>query len=637
MVSIRVYFTILILICVVFVMFMFVGVSSNMLSDPTKSQSSGSVDINYSDTLTAASLNLNADLSQSQETGQTVTDRDKKLHVAIISGSDEALTTILIEWCVYNKYLYQVYYDLPDPEEVKVYGLLLFGDVIPSPADTIRLAAYADLGITMIFTRLPDYIMLSENKNLATFYGISTPVEARITAQGIKIFSDFMMNKERIYHAGDYFGMTDDTAIEVPYYLLDSGYEVYAVGLLDQQAELGIADKDLPPLLWRNVTGNSLVFVINSNLFDGVSLPGILTGFMAHAFDCYLYPIVNAQTISLLNYPYFSDENDETMKKVYSRNTAGVARDLLWPNIVQILKNYGTSYNFFAAPRLDYLNTSIQENDSLDFYLREIEKLPGDMGLSLDQISGTTLEEKLLEDSLYFQKYLPDYNFSALYAGEFDLNQVKSNLNHPFLKKVGLVLSEYKDGDPLIEFLNNQVLSVKFTLNGYRHETMDDLRLICIENALGMSNVKVDFKNVFFPEDSADEWNQLSLMWSRGDTYFNDYAALDKVSISEMEKRIRRYLALDYSYENNKNKIALRIDHFDQEAYFILFTYHKRIDHIENGSATEISDTAFLIKATAPDVTIHLKEMNFLEKPRNNKMIPSVVSAPEEADTKNLN
>lgn len=624
MVSIRNYFTIFILMIMVFVMFMFIGVSSNILSDTsTNTKEMDTTGINITNTISADSLNLDTSAVLPGK-GREVLDKKQKMHIAIISSTTgDTHSQVLIEWCVYNKYLYKVFNSLPEKEEMAEYDTVLFGDYEITSKDTENLYSYADEGKTMIFTQLPEYRVLSGDKELAAFFGIKAGIAENVTADGIKIFSNFMISKERIYNKGDYFGEKDDSEVSVPYYSLAAGYEVYAVGILKNQAELKTQDKDLPPLLWRTTTRNSFVCVVNSDIFDGMSVLGVLTGFMAHLSEYYIYPIVNAQTISLLSYPYFSNENNEVMNQLYSRTSEAVSRDLLWPNIIQILKKYGGSYSFFAAPQLNYLEDAASKEDYLVFYLREIGKLSGDMGLSLGQVSDVDLEEMIASNESFFREYLPDYHFTALYTAGFNTGEMENVLNSDFLKNVSLVMSDYKEGDNLLSFLNGDVLSVKYNLDGYQHETMDDLRMSCIENALGMCNMEVDFKRVLYPESSSDEWNNLSLKWSRGNTYFSDYSMLDIVPVYEMEKRVRRFLALDYTCEYRQEDINIQIDHFEEEAYFILNTSNKSIASVENGTAEKISDTSYLIKATGAEVKLHMTDENILDMPQNNKLIPS--------------
>ncbi len=628
MVSIRNYFTIFILMVMIFVMFMFAGVSSNLLSDTsTNSQAQDKIDLDVENSITADSLNLSIRTSGQSGSGREAFAPEKKQYVAILAeAAGDSKVQVLIEWCVYNKYMYEVFNAMPAAEIMENYDIVLFGDYAVTAEDTQLLYSYAGMGKTMIFTQLPAYRDLSANRRLSSFFGIQKEVEETVTADGIKVFAGFMMNKERIYQKGDYFGDEDDTQITVPYYSLSPGYEVYAVGILNNQDELEIEDKDLPPLLWRTTAGKSFVYVINSDIFNDMSMLGVLTGFMSHLGEFYVYPIVNAQTISLIDYPYFSDENSETLQEMYSRTSEAVARDLLWPNIIQILKNYGGSYSFFAAPQLDYKDEVGAKENYIRFYLREIGKLPGNMGLSLGQVSDSGLEDIITENSIFFKNNLPDYKFTALYAADFSTKEIENNLNNELLQNISLIMSDYKDGDNLLGFIDENVLSVKFNLDGYQHETRDNLRMNSIENALGMCNVKVDIGRVLYPRNDSDEWNNLSLKWSKGDTYFKDFSMLDMVPVYELEKRVKRFLTLDYTCEYGQNDVRIQIDHFDEEAYFILSTNNRTIERIENGTAEKISDTLYLIKASEAEVRIQMLEDNVLQKPKNNKRI---LSTPE--------
>ena len=630
MISKRIYFTIVILMLMVFVMFMFAQVSATILSDASENnRGKETIGINHKDILTADSFNLDY-RPESKDTVKGDADMEGRRKVAVLSGkADDQGAKLLIQWCVYQKYFYKLYTAWPEKEELEDYDVILFGNYDISAGDYKFLYSYAELGKTMIFTQLPDYQVIRADKDLADFYGIESGLQEQVTADGIRIFPEFMIGEERNYLKGDFYGNQDDTAVTIPYYKLRAGYEVYAIGVLDSREELGIKYKELPPLLWRTKTDQAFVFVVNSEIFQGLSMLGVLTAFMTHESELYLYPIVNAQTISILNYPYFSDENSETMQQLYSRTSEAVARDLLWPNIVQILKNYGSSYSFFAAPQFDYSDEVGPKGDDIEFYLREIGKLPGDMGLSLERVTGTGLMDIISTDQLFFDKAVPDYDFTALYTAKFSDDEVLQGLQHDFLKDISLVMSDYNEGDNFIGMINDDVLSVKFNLDGFQHETRDDLRMSFMENALGVCNVKVDMGRVFYPEDNTDEWNYLSMLWSKGDTYFKSFSKLDMVSIYEMEKRIRRFLALDYAYEYDENQVQIRIKQFDKEAYFILRANSKSIDKVENGTAEEIATDTYLIKATDENVKLYLLEENVLKKPRNNKIITIY---PEEAD-----
>ena len=201
----------------------------------------------------------------------------------------------------------------------------------------------------------------------------------------------------------------------------------------------------------------------------------------------------------------------------------------MWPDIIQVLMNYGESYNFFAASQLDYSKNLDSDENNIDFYLNEISKLPGVMGLSLGQVSNIDINDVIEKNNQFYKKHMPNYKFDALFIEDYVFDASNNIFEHDILKDVSLLMSDYKAGDKLIDYIDNNVLSIKYNLNGYQHETMDNLRMYCIENALGMTNMKVDVKEVFFPKDDTDEWNELLIEWSKGDTYFNDFSKFDMI------------------------------------------------------------------------------------------------------------
>ena len=618
MISRRNYLAIVMLIITIFIMCMIVGRSNDfIINNFIKIKASDKFNLDNSALLTAKKLNIENIINDNVN----ILMKNKKRAAIISENERDTLTGLITEWCVYNKYLYKIYTNLPAKDEIDDYSLIIFGDFDFTKSDKKILYEFADLGKSMIVTKLPDYQAIRLDKDLAGFFGIDKVLANEVKADGIKIFSQFMINGERIYEKGDYFGSEDDTRIYVPHFKLSPGYEVYAVGLIDDYDELGMDHIDLPPLLWRTKTRNSFVFVVGSDVFRRTPLIGILTGFMANESDVYLYPVINAQTISLVDFPYLSDENNKTLMSLYTRSSKDLARDILWPNIVQILKNYGGSYNFFAASQLDYLDIVEPKTENLKFYIKEIQKLAGNLGLSLSQVSDLDIKDVLDINLSYYSQNLTDKKFTSLYLGSFNENDFLSNSDHELLKDITLVMSDYNEGDRLLDLINEDVLSVKFNLYGYRHETMDDILMITIENALGLCNMKVDIGRVIFPNDKFDEWNNLSLIWSKGDTYFNEFSVFDMVSVSEMEKRIRRFLALDYTYEYDNNKIDVNISNFDKEAYFILSVYDKNIDSVENGTFKKIRENKYLIKATDDNLHIKLKEEKILGKPKNNRSI----------------
>lgn len=600
------YFTILLLVISMFIMLMLTSYGIQYSGDVGISKSEEMV-IGYKDTINETHLDLA--YTQIPTAGKT--------KVAIVDNREDE-NMVFKEFCIYNKYLYKVFNYLPGMDEINGFDLIIFGNF---DIEIEKLREYSLSGITMFFAELPDYSEIDSQPDLAHFFGIDVGVEEEIHTDGFKIYQDFMIGSERIYQKNDYFGKDDDTDIKVPYYSLLPGYEIYGVGILNNQIELGIKDEKLPPLLWKTRTDNSFIFVVNSDIFHESSLLGILTGFKTKEKDFHIYPIVNAQTISVINFPYLSNEREEEIRKTYGRSTQALVRDLLFPNITQVLKYYGESNNFFFAPKLNYDSKEFS-NEDFDFFINEINKLSGDIGISFSQKSYVEMESILNANKFFFDENLPGYKFKNMYLGEFSKEELRKVLKKKFLSNIQLVMANYSKEEYLLSYIDEKTLSVNFNLNGFEHETIDDLRMISIENALGMCNMRVDLSKVFYPESSEEQWNSLSLDWSKGRTYFNDFKNFDFLSIDDLAERVRRFLSLDYIYTYDKDSLELSIDNFDEEAFFIISAYAKTIESSVNAEFEKVSKDTYLIKATNKDVSIQFKELGVLRTPRNNKLIP---------------
>ena len=276
----RILFSILLIFLVLFLLFMFSALSSNMLTKPgTNSRDQAATAQTAGPALMQDAFALNGDTAQASQ-AQTLAAANP---LAVLVGTAESELNVFKEWCVYNKYAYTVYQTWPDADALTGASVLLCGRMQYSAETAQTLQSYAQTGVPLVFTRLPEYAALAANPALADCFGIAKCVDPAREVDGLKLFADFFLSKERIYEAGDFYGDLDDTQTPVPYYTLRTGYEGYMVGLLNDQEALGIPNEELPTLLWRTVTGNSQVFAVNTDLFDGERMLGVITAFLSAA------------------------------------------------------------------------------------------------------------------------------------------------------------------------------------------------------------------------------------------------------------------------------------------------------------------------------------------------------------------
>lgn len=543
----------------------------------------------------------------------------KRRAALITSGPGDAMASVLWEWCLYNKYSCHVFNGFPPAAELKAFDLVLHGD-LPLGSDNIEawvelLGEYEAAGVPMIFTSLPPFDALLQFPRLADFFGIQACVHPSYAIDGIRVFDGFFLSRERRYNFNDYSEKKDMT-LEIPYYTLRPGYEAYAVAILEEQGS--IKDEDLPPLLWRTYSGSSFVFVVNGDVFSGKTMLGITSAFLSQAHPAYLYPVVNGQAVTVLNFPAFAQENGQEIMARYTRTPEGFKRDILWPNMVRVLKHYDQSYDFFATPGLDQAGKDSGKDQGVLTYWKEIAKLKGALGLSLEEPPGRSLTKAAADKADFFEDILPGYRFTALYGGNFSLAQLGAYFKDrpaPLLDHVSLVLANDQEGEMIFQYLNDQVLAILMTKNGFEHEIADDLQMVALETSLGFCLQQVNMARALFPVGEEDNWNHLAEGWSAGKTYYRDFRFFGEGSIYELESRVRKFLALDYDWQYEKNKVEVQIDNFQEEAWFVLRLHQAEIEKIRGGDYKSLSPGIYLIRAREPGVSVKLREINFLYPP----------------------
>lgn len=603
----RNFLVMLIMFLVVFVMFMLVDISTSYL---TRHEYNPQADVPISIRADQAFSIRMFDAAAAPEgaMAQAVQGRPR---VAIIADDAASVNVLnMQEWCMYNRFRYQVYTQLPAAAELADCRAVLFDTPVSDAQALETLRAWADMGIDMIFMQLPSYQELQAAPDAADFYGIDGFVQEALPLRGMYIFEDFFIGGERLYTIGDIYGESDDDVPQtMPYYSLRPGYLLFVQAVAQDES---IDYQDLPGLVWRTSTGAANVFVANTDLFGGKNLPGFLTACLSQTETFHVYPVVNAQTISVVDFPMLADENAGEMNALYSRSAEALGRDVLWPSIVKILKNYGSKFNFFMATELDYSDAIRPSGELISFYRQEIERQSGTMGLSLQQYSDMPIEVLCTDNAAFLAQNMPDYRFTAACVTGEQLQALAEGEHLPEpLGRVSLLMTDLKEDAPLMSFLGEETVAVAFTTDGYVHETLDDLRLLCIENALGMNNQKVELSRAFYPQNGED-WNALNLRWSRNDTYQKPYRGLIPVTIYGLEERVRTFLALDYSTSMAGDVITLEVTNGVENTSFVLRLHHHRILEVEGGSCSELSSTAYLLQPDGTQMKLRVQRQHVI-------------------------
>ncbi len=521
----------------------------------------------------------------------------RKLVYILADTSDTQSVSLISEWCVYRKFHYRVINSLEKYSE-EIPDFIVLGDFKYTESMNSILRSYLAVGTNIIFTQMPDYSDVESHKEYMDLLGIMACRQESVDIEELHIFNDFFVSKERLYSNKDFYGDKGKFKLEIPYYELRTGYQVFAQGKVKDVKYL-----EYPPLLWRTYTDKGYVFVVNTDLFEGKSLLGVLTAFVSQCDTYDVYPVVNAQTVSVINFPVLKNENEEMFEETYDRDMYSFSRDILWPGVSAILQNYNKSYNFFMAPKLDYSKEDMTDNPDIAYYYSEIITKLGTLGVSYDQVSEEPLEtiKETLDKAV--SESVDSYVQTAAYVPKDKLEDTDSIIS----ESTNIIVTDMSEDLPVFEKTDNGYMRVSFTSSGLRHDMQEDLSLISMETALGLDMQSTNMMDVLFKNDDT-YWEKVSSKWASEKTYLNDFVKFDTISVEESMVRFSNFLMLDYKAERLPDgNLNIHITSGNNKGYFIIRLWNEKITKVSSGSFEQINDTTYLVSVVDKDTVIYTK------------------------------
>lgn len=602
MLSRRQFFSITIIMLVLLVMFQLTGVMKDYWNDyQTNEYANTSLDAEW------------------QNAFESITDEEKvkENYVVFIGDTDDSTIGRMVElWCRYTKRNVLIYDSLVTVSESVVDNcefFILDSDFLDIDSDAEKLMNYAKEGKSMIFCNLPDVSVVKSNQNLFNLLGIYSVYDDHVTVNGLDLYDGFLLGGRTIYEAANEEDeKRQDLELQMPWYATYANVKRYMIGLVNEDA-LGnseeVKNEDMPSVIWCNNIGEARIFAVNGDYMESVTALGILSAMEYEMRDYYLYPVVNAQNVSVINYAGLSGEFDSEMQEEYSRSQKAVFQDLVWPSLNSIFTRTEDKPTFFMNLKLDYTESETVEDDKLVYYMKLFGESRAEMGLTSLQSSEVSLEDKLYEDMRYYEKVIPGYRFTSVYLSETDADNYSVLKNNDLVDDIRTVGLEYKDDEAPVSFSEEGYVKQRATADGFDYKYSDDLRLKSMETALAYSNILVDMECILYSDDEEDTWEHSSeRLASNVITFWKPFSVFDKTAITESDGKVRQFLSLNYSDSKEGNVIFLNIEELNEEASFILRTHNETIEKVEGASFEEIEEHSYLIRAAESQVKIYLKE-----------------------------
>ena len=599
MVSKRKFFSIATMMFVLFFLFQF----SMVLRD-----SKNTYDINSS--LTEKKADGENQWTPSDSNSTTVIGADSS--VVFVGNEDGDMGTAVSRWCTYAKR------KLISCKSVSTYKsddknlpemMILESEKYADGDNLTTLETLEKKGVIIVFGCLENAKNIQNNKALMKFLGIQKVVAEETHLAGVKLFEGLLLGGEVTYNTSKdkEEKKRQDLELDVPWYQVGSGTKTYMVGLLDEKTGKNVENEDLPTIIWRNGIDYGSVFAVVGDYMKDSTALGLLDGMRAEALSYTIYPIVNAQNLSMVNLPVFADENNTEMLKLYSQSATGIARDIMWPALISVVEKSDMKMTCFIQPQADYTDDIEPKSGNLEFYLKQMKEQNAEAGISLEYQELDKAEDKVTKDTEFFENEKTDYRFGVAFAKEKDLKGILKDTDSGLLGDVGTLVCDYTENHPVVSYYSDSVTLQTVTSDGMNYAYSDDIRMRSIQTALGYTNVMLDMYDIFWPQEKTDRWEVMQKRFSSNLlTYWKNFRDFDSTTLSESNARIRRFLNLAYSQSREDDTITLQTS--EAGSWFILRTHGEEIDEIDGGSQTEIEADAYLICAEDTTVKIRLKE-----------------------------
>ena len=609
MVSKRKFFSIAIMMFVLFFLFQF----SMVLRD-----SKNTYDINSS--LTKKKADGENQWTPSDSNSTTVIGADSS--VVFVGNENGDMGTAISRWCTYAKR------KLISCKSVSTYKaddknlpemMILESEKYADGDNLTTLETLEKKGVIIVFGCLEKAKNIQNNKALMKFLGIQKVVAEETHLAGVKLFEGMLLGGEVTYNTSKdkEEKKRQDLELDVPWYQVGSGTKTYMVGLLDEKTGKNVENEDFPTIIWRNGIDYGSVFAVVGDYMKGSTALGLLDGMRAEALQYTIYPIVNAQNLSMVNFPVFADENNTEMLKLYSQSVTGIARDIMWPALISVVEKSDMKMTCFIQPQADYTDDIEPKSGNLEFYLKQMKEQSAEAGISLEYQKLDKAEDKVTKDTEFFENEKINYRFGAAFAKEKDLKGILKDTDSGLLGDVGTLVCDYTENQPVVSYYSDSVTLQTVTSDGMNYAYSDDIRMRSIQTALGYTNVMLDMYDIFWPQEKTDRWEVMQKRFSSNLlTYWKNFRDFDSTTLSESNARIRTFLNLAYSQSREDNTITLQTS--EAGSWFILRTHGEEIDEIDGGSQTEIEADAYLICAEDTTVKIRLKEQELYYDTRKN-------------------
>lgn len=462
---------------------------------------------------------------------------------------------------------------------------------------------------TFVFCGAPDMAQMKNLPDLAKLMGLDITGDEVAHTIGYNVFSGFLLGGEVIYTEPERMEESkaekiQDLSYDMQWYRTSVGTKTYMVGMMEDED----MEKELyPAVIWRNTCEKSQIYVVTGGFLKGAGGFGVIDGILCEASDYLIYPVINARTFSMVDYPAFSAENEERLISIYARGQMAIQRDLFWPNLMALIKQEKLKPTSFVNVQYDYTDDIWPSNQDMDFYLQQLKELDGEAGWSIKDGKGIDIRTKVSSDASFFDVIDTKYKFAAAYADRITEDLTESFGTNVRAKAISTVLTKHVEEYPYVGYLDGNVTLQTVAGGAMDYTYSMDFEIRGLLSALGYGATLLDMHSVLWPESAADQWESYyDEASSYISSFWNFYKGFERTTLSQTDYRIRNFLNLSYTDKRTGDSIRLKVTD-STDSWFVLRTHGEEIESADGAVYEKLEENVFLLNVTGDSCTIKLK------------------------------
>ena len=522
------------------------------------------------------------------------------------------------EWSYYTGMPVAVSKTLPAGNASALPDLLMIEPGMVS-GQTRNIASLLEKGVNVVFLALPSYGDIQFDGNLQKLLGIHRMVQEEVRLQGVHLFKGFLLGGERIFEEEtleEGQESRQDLELTVPWYSVRTETKTYLRGRLSEEdmkaaEEKKYKNEDMPAIVWRHHYGKGEAYAVNGSYMKNRLIGmGMLQAMVYEQEDFQIYPVVNAQVLSVDCIPLLTDENQTESEKIYGRSLTKTQSDIIMPMFITLSAKYDKKPSCFLSVKYDRSDRAQPQQDILKKFLPMLDEMNGELALSVNYRDLSLADETVKADCAYLADEAPAYRFTAAMSRGGSLSGLADTLTAAGAKNVRTVSDAAYDGSfPVVGYLSDSITCQQTTSDLNKHTFTNELELLGVQTLLAYSNSYYSMADAFYPETKKDEWQNSSRdVFSNLTTYSHPFQAVDNLTVTESDDRIRTYFGLKYDAVRRGDTVTVNLDCGLEKVggYFILRTHNEEITSLSGGTYKEMEEGAYLISAEQDKLAIKL-------------------------------